>query len=71
MKKGSKVLELTPIVETSVQFRLPFWRIASILKIEYYVQFCKTIHRQESDFYSRDIEVDITALKATIQLMFK
>ncbi len=59
----SSLFELTPIVEHQKQFRFPFWRISSILDVNYYVQFCKTIDEGELDFYSRNLEVDMDLFK--------
>jgi hypothetical protein len=67
MNPNSILFELTPSVEYQKQFRFPFWRIASLLKIDYYVQFCKTIDQGEADFYSRNLEVDIIEFKNNIE----
>ena len=67
MNPKSILFELTPLVENHKQFRFPFWRIASLLKIHYYVQFCKTIDQGEKDFYSRNLEVDIIEFKKNIE----
>lgn len=71
MNPHSKLLELTPIVEQDKQFRFPFWRISSILEIDYYVQFCDTINNGESDLYARNIKVDIHKLQNNMELMIK
>jgi capsular polysaccharide biosynthesis protein len=62
----SRFLELSPEIQNPKLFRFPFWRIASILNIDYYIQFCKTINQGESDFYSRNIEVDLVQFKKNI-----
>ncbi len=67
MKPESKLLELTPKVKDLNDFRFPFWRIASINKIEYLVQFCETIDGGETDMYSRNINVDMLDFKNNIQ----
>ena len=67
MNPKSILFELTPLVENHKQFRFPFWRIASLLKIDYYVQFCKTIDQGEKDFYSRNLEVDMDEFKNNIE----
>jgi hypothetical protein len=69
MNPESSVLEITPIVERDYQFRFPFWRIASILKLNYFVQFSKTIDSGESDFYSRNIDVNLAELQCNVGLM--
>ena len=71
MNPHSKLLEFTPIVEQNKQFRFPFWRISSILELDYYVQFSKTIDTGEIDLYSRNIEVDLFELKKNLELMLK
>ena len=63
----SRLFELTPSVEFQKQFRFPFWRIASLLNIDYYVQFCKTIDQGEDDFYSRNLVVDMDEFKKNIE----
>jgi capsular polysaccharide biosynthesis protein len=62
----STLFELTPSIEYQKQFRFPFWRIASILNINYYIQFCATIDRGEDDFYSRNLEVNMDEFKKNI-----
>jgi hypothetical protein len=69
MNPFTSVLEITPIVEKENQFRFPFWRISSILDVNYYVQFSTTVNNGEIDLYSRNIEVDIPELKMNIELM--
>jgi hypothetical protein len=67
MNPKSVLFELTPSVENIKQFRFPFWRMASLLKIDYYVQFCKTIDEGEDDFYSRNLIIDIDEFKKNFQ----
>ena len=69
MSPKSSVLEISPVIENKDLFRFPFWRISSILEIDYYIQFASTINNHEDDFYSRNIEVDIEQLKKNIDLM--
>ncbi len=66
MDPGSFLLELTPMVERKEQFRFPFWRIASLLEINYYIQFCKTIDKGEHDLYDRNIEVNMEEFKTNV-----
>jgi len=67
MKPGSVLFELTPSIDEPKQFRFPFWRMSSLLNIKYYVQFCKTIDQGETDFYSRNLKVDIIDFKSNIE----
>lgn len=71
LQPGSKLLELTPKLEDPKLFRFPFWRIASILEVEYYVQFCASIDRGESDFYSRDLHVDREEFSIIVKKIIK
>jgi hypothetical protein len=63
---GSSVLELSPIPDKESQFRFPFWRICDLLKINYQIQFCKTIDKGETDIYTRDVTVDIELFKQKV-----
>ena len=69
MQPKSSLLELTPLLENRKLFRFPFWRISSILEINYYVQFCKTIDEGESDYYSRNIYVNIIEFKKNVNII--
>jgi hypothetical protein len=69
MQPQTTLVEITPIVKTPEQFRLPFWRMASLLDINYYVQFCKTVDNGEKDIYTRNMEVDVSELKRIINLV--
>jgi len=67
MQPNSKLLELTPIVSNLNDFRFPFWRIASIMNVEYFIQFCQTIDNGETDVYSKNIFVDLLEFKNNLQ----
>lgn len=71
MKPQSILLELTPVVDTLKQFRLPFWRMASMIDVRYFVQFCETIDQGEADIYSRNLLVDLPELNSTLQKIIK
>ena len=71
MSPKSTLLELTPLLENKNLFRFPFWRISSILVVNYYVQFCDTINKGEKDFYSRNIQVDMTEFKENMNAILK
>jgi len=59
MTAGSKVMELSPIIDEKSQFRFPFWRICNLLNISYYIQFCQTKDKGENDIYTRDLTVNM------------
>lgn len=69
MDEGSILLELTPKVDKPSQFRFPFWRIASHLKLKYWVQFCETVDNGEIDFYSRNVEIDLIEFENNLKAM--
>ena len=71
MSPKSTLLELTPLLENKKLFRFPFWRISSILDVNYFVQFCDTINEGESDFYSRNIKVNMEDFKENINSILK
>ena len=71
MQPKSALLELTPLLEDEKLFRFPFWRISSILDVNYFVQFCDTINEGESDFYSRNIKVNMVDFKENMKSVLK
>lgn len=61
MKKKSHIIELTPILSDFANFRFPFWRMASLIELNYYCLFCDRTN-SKTDEYESDIYVNIKEL---------
>lgn len=71
MQPKSVLFELSPEIHVPKLFRFPFWRIASIIELEYYIQFCETIDNGEGDYYARNIKVDLEEFKRNVELFIE
>ncbi len=71
MKPNSILFELSPEINDHKLFRFPFWRIASIVDVKYYIQFCESVNGGEDDYYSRNIIVDFQEFKENMDLVIQ
>lgn len=69
MRTGGKVIEFTPILDDVNNFRYPFWRMASLLDLDYYCIFCSKMNLTK-DEYDSNIEVPIEELSKILTMIF-
>lgn len=65
MPSGGHLIELSPEINESELFRIPFWRLASAINCDYSILFCK-MEKIMQDQYDSDILVDLSALEKLI-----
>ena len=63
MPPKSVVIELIPKIDKIQDFRFPFWRISSIVKLKYYALFCDTNEAKDLDLYERDVTVSLNDIQ--------
>ena len=66
VKKNSHVIELTPILSDFKKFRFPFWRMASLLELNYCCLFCDRTNLK-TDEYESDIHINLKELSNLLE----
>lgn len=65
LNEKSKIIELTPIIDDFKKFRYPFWRMSTLLDLQYYCIFCG-IANTTKDQYESDIIVDLKKIESLL-----
>lgn len=71
MNEGATVIEMTPILKDFNDFRFPYWRMASLLGLNYYCLFCETNYTKHFDEYDSDLSVDLIKLISILDTIEK
>ena len=69
MKENGALLELSPQVKTASNLRIPFWRIANAVQVNYFIMFCALKNNEIVNEYDSDIIIDLILLEKNIELL--